>query len=192
MGCRKLDQRLRSRRNIRTTVLRASASNKDNGHSSIRRPEEDEQQWPTLKNVRSTISTITKRRAQEMRSTFTSLVTVPGGRPGQKILATMKKGDLALVIHDPVSGVSYLQGLELATLSKEMVYSKGLRPLLGLDCCHSGAVLRDGQRDDDQHQQGKIREAVYNAEIDRQSSRWDLNLILYFRHRPAISNSFWT
>ncbi|KAF7502222.1 hypothetical protein GJ744_006435 [Endocarpon pusillum] len=51
---------------------------------------------------------------------------------------------------------------------------KGLEPVLVLDCCYLGAVLRDGQRNDDQHQQGKIREAVYNAEIDQQSSRLDL------------------
>ncbi len=57
---------------------------------------------------------------------------------------------------------------------KEMV-DKGLKSVLVLDCCCSGAVLRDSQHNDDQHpREGKIREAVYNAEIDRQSSRVDL------------------
>ena len=160
-----LQQHLEGREKIHTILLKASIGNEDDS----KKPCEDENQWPTLYNVRASVSRIISQ------ATTGDLVHIHfsghGVRRKTKTedFGDHENGDLALVLYDPVSNVRYLQGLELARMLEEMV-DKGLRPVLVLDCCHSGAVLRDAQ-----DQNGKIREAVYNAEIDRQSSNPDIS-----------------
>lgn len=159
-----LHQHLEGRGNIHRILLKASISNEVDS----KKPREDETQWPTLHNVRSSVSRILSQ------ATTGDLVHIHFSGHGvrrktkNEDFGDHENGDLALVLYDPISNVRYLQGLELARMLEGMV-DKGLKPVLVLDCCHSGAVLR-GARD----QNGKIREAVYNAEIDRQSSKLDL------------------
>ena len=175
-GCVKdvqqLQQFLDSRKNIHTTVLQASNCDKDNCYSSMKQPPEDEQQWPTLENVRSVISMITsKARPGEVVHIHFSGHGLRRKTQSEDF-SDHENGDLALVLFDPISGSRYLQGLELAKMLEKMVENR-LKPVLVLDCCYSGAVLRNDEQNHHQRQ-GKIREAVYNAEIDRQSSHPDL------------------
>lgn len=159
-----LQQHFEGRENIHTTLLTASF------HSEVdsKKPFEDENQLPTLENIRSSINRIISK------ANTGDLVHIHFSGHGvrrktqSEDFGDHENGDLALVLYDPISNVRYLQGLELARRLEEMV-DKGLKPVLVLDCCHSGAILRDGR-----DQNGKIREAVYNAEIDRQSSSPDL------------------
>lgn len=167
-----LQQRLDGHKDIHTWVLRGSAEHGDSKSLSKMRPADDEQYWPTLDNVRSRISTIlSKANPGDMVFIHFSGHGVRR-KTRSEDFGDHENGDLALVLYDPVSGVRYLQGLELAVMLKQMVDGKGLKPVLVLDCCHSGAVLRHGLLDDQDHnpQQGAIREAVYDPEIDRQSS----------------------
>lgn len=158
-----LQQHLQTRRNVHSILLKAS---KEDGSEKL---SGDEKQWPTMENVRSSVSTIING------GTHGDLVFIHFSGHGVRRktqaedFGDHENGDLALVLYDLVSNVTYLQGLELATMLKQMV-DKGLKPVLVLDCCYSGAVLR--HRHD---QQGRTREAVYNAEIDRQSSNPDLS-----------------
>ncbi len=179
-----LQQHLQGRYKIHTILLKASIGNEvDSG-----KPCEDEAQWPTLHNVRSSISMIISRASTG------DLVHIHFSGHGvrrktkSEDFGDHENGDLALVLYDPISNVRYLQGLELACMLEEMV-DKGLKPVLVLDCCHSGAVLRDAR-----DRNGKIREAVYNAEIDRQSSSPDLprkKLTLKAPKRDAMAHPNW-
>ena len=158
-----LQQHLEGRENVHTTVLKASINHEVNSG----KPCEDESQWPTLQNLCSSVSAIMNK------ATADDLVHIHFSGHGvrrktqSEDFGDNEDGDLALVLYDPVSNVSYLQGLKLACMLKEMV-AKGLKPVLVLDCCYSGAVLRDGR-----DRNGKIREAIYNPEIDRQSRSSD-------------------
>ena len=158
-----LQQHLEGRENVHTTVLKASINHK----VKSKKPYEDESQWPTLQNICSNVSAIINK------ATTGDLVHIHFSGHGvrrktqSEDFGDDENGDLALVLYDPVSNVSYLQGLKLARMLEEMV-AKGLKPVLVLDCCYSGAVLRDGR-----DQNGKIREAIYNPEIDRQSRSSD-------------------
>ena len=160
-----LQQHFEGRQNIHTILLKASISNEIDS----KKPCEDEDQWPTLDNIRASVSKIISQAATG------DLVHIHfsghGVRRKTKTedFGDHENGDLALVLYDPISNVRYLQGLELARMLEDMV-DKGLKPVLVLDCCHSGAVLRDAR-----DQNGKVREAVYNAEIDRQSSNPDVS-----------------
>ena len=145
---------------INIIVLKASTGNTRDS----RRPPEPEDQWPTLNNVRSHISKIINKAAPG------DLVHIHFSGHGvrrktqSKDFGDHENGDLALVLYDPISDVSYLQGLELAERLKDMV-ERALQPVVVLDCCNSGSVLRQ------EHGRGKVREAVYNAEVDRRSTR---------------------
>lgn len=159
-----LQQHSEGRENIHTTLLKASFDNEVDS----KKPFEDENQLPTLENIRSSINRIISK------ANTGDLVHIHFSGHGVRRktqsndFGDHENGDLALVLYDPISNVTYLQGLELARRLEEMV-NKGLKPVLILDCCHSGAILRDGR-----DQNGKIREAVYNAEIDCQSGSLDL------------------
>ena len=159
-----LQQHLEGRENIHTILLKASIGNE----IDAQKPWEDESQWPTLHNVRSSVSRIISE------ATTGDLVHIHFSGHGVRRMTKHEdfgdheSGDLALVLYDPISNVRYLQGLELARMLEDMV-DKGLKLVLVLDCCHSGAVLRNSL-----DQYGKTREAVYNAEIDRQSSNPEL------------------
>lgn len=188
-----LQLRLDGRKNIYITVLRASNGGKDDYQSSIRRPLEDEQYWPILENVHSALLKIMDKAKSG------NMVHIHFSGHGTRLPTKSKeygdsgRGDLALVLFDPKLKTRYLHGWELATILKQMV-DKGLKVVLTLDCYFSGAVLRDDRHNDYYHQQGKIREAVYNAEIDRQS-----NLLTIFREevprapnkRDAIARTDW-
>ena len=159
-----LHQHFEGREKIHTILLKASIGNDINS----KKPCEDETQWPTLHNVRSSVSRILSQAATG------DLVHIHFSGHGvrrktkSEDFGDHENGDLALVLYDPISNVRYLQGVELARLLEDMV-DKGLKPVLVLDCCHSGAVLREMHDGN-----GKIREAVYSAEIDRQSSNPEL------------------
>ena len=154
-----IEHHLKDDPSINMIVLKASTGN----NRDARRPPEPEDQWPTLDNVRSHISKIINK------ATPGDLVHIHFSGHGvrrktqSKDFGDHENGDLALVFYDPISDVSYLQGLELAKRLKDMV-DRALQPVVVLDCCHSGSVLRES------HGQGKVREAVYNAEIDRRST----------------------
>ena len=155
-----LYQHLEREDRIHTILLKASTGNEDGS----KRPCEDESQWPTLHNVRSSISMImTQASAGDLVHIHFSGHGVRR-KTKSEYFGNHESGDLALVLYDPVSNVRYLQGLELACMLEEMV-NKGLKPVLVLDCCYSGSVLRH-----ERYQNGEIREATFNEEIDRQSS----------------------
>ena len=153
-----IEHHLKDDPRINLTVLKASTTNP----RDATRPPEPDHQWPTLDNVRSHISLISSKAAPG------DVVHIHFSGHGvrrksqSRDFGDHENGDLALVLYDPISGVSYLQGLELAERLKEMV-DRALQPVVVLDCCNSGAVLRG------KHGRGKVREAVYNAEIDHRS-----------------------
>ena len=155
-----IEHHFRDEPSINIIVLKASTDNK----RDPTKPSEPEDQWPTLDNVRSHVSKIISKAAPG------DLVHIHFSGHGvrrktqSEDFGDHENGDLALALYDPISGVSYLQGLELAERLKDMV-DKALQPVLVLDCCNSGSVLRED------HGRGKVREAVYNAEIDRRSTR---------------------
>ena len=160
----RLHQLLEGRDRMHTILFKASIGNE----AGSKKPCEDERQWPTLHNVRSSISMIISQASAG------DLVHIHFSGHGvrrktkSENFGDHEAGDLALVLYDPISNVRYLQGLELACMLERMV-DKGLKPVLVLDCCYSGSVLRDGRKRKDE-----IREAIFNAEIDRQSSSPDL------------------
>ena len=179
-----LHQLFEGRQNIHTILLKASIGNDVNST----KPCEDETQWPTLHNVRSSVSRILSQ------ATTGDLVHIHFSGHGvrrktkSEDFGDHENGDLALVLYDPISNVRYLQGIELAHLLEEMV-NRGLKPVLVLDCCHSGAVLRETR-----FQNGNIREAVYNPEIDLQSSKPGLprkNWTLKAPKRDATAHPNW-
>ena len=179
-----LHQHLEGRDRIHTILLKASIGNE--GGST--KPCEDESQWPTLNNVRSSISMIISQASAG------DLVHIHFSGHGvrrktkSENFGDHKSGDLALVLYDPISNVRYLQGLVLACMLEELV-DKGRQPVLVLDCCYSGSVLRD-----EPNRNGEIREAVFNAEIDRQSSSPDLSskkLIFTAPKRDAMAHPDW-
>lgn len=159
-----LQQHFEGRENVHAILLKVSIDNEVDSKKSF----DNENQLPTLENTCSSINRIISK------ANTGDLVHIHFSGHGvrrktqSEDFGDHENGDLALVLYDPISNVRYLQGLELARRLEEMV-DKGLKPVLVLDCCHSGAILRDG-RDEN----GKIREAVYNAEIDHQSSSLDL------------------
>lgn len=81
------------------------------------------------------------RLLREIRSISISLVMASGRKTKHEDCGDHESGDLALVLYEPISDMRYLQGLELALMLEEMV-DKGLNPVLVLDCCHPGGVLR--------------------------------------------------
>lgn len=180
----RLHQNLEGRDRIHTMLLKASNGNEGGSN----KPCEDESQWPTLHNVRSSISMIISQASAG------DLVHIHFSGHGvrrktkSENFGDHESGDLALVLYDPISNVRYLQGLELACMLEEMV-NKGLKPVLVLDCCYSGSVLRD-ERD----RNGEVREAIFNAEIDRQSSSPDLptkKLTFTAPKRDAVAHLDW-
>ena len=178
-GCvrdvRQFQQCLKSRTDVYTIVLTASDGDHIDGNPLRKRPPENEQQWPTLENVRSAITMITEsaRPGDAVHIHFSGHGLRRKTRSEE--YGDHENGDLALVLFDSVSGQQYLQGLELAKMLETMV-EKGLKPVLVLDCCYSGAVLRDDNGNTiDQQMQGAIREAIFNPEVDRQSTYVDLS-----------------
>ena len=154
-----IEHHLKDDPSINMIVLKASTGN----NRDSRKPLEPEDQWPTLDNIRLYISNIIDKAAPG------DLVHIHFSGHGvrrktqSKDFGDHENGDLAFVLYDPISDVSYLQGFELAKRLKDMV-DRALQPVVVLDCCNSGAVLRGP------HGRGKVREAVYNAEIDRRST----------------------
>ena len=114
-----------------------------------RRPPEPEDQWPTLNNIRPHISKIINKAAPG------DLVHIHFSGHGvrrrtqSKDFGDHENGDLAFVLYDPISDVSFLQGLGLAERLKDMV-DRALQPVVVLDFCNSGSVIREG------HGRGKV------------------------------------
>ncbi|KAL9611934.1 MAG: hypothetical protein Q9167_003457 [Letrouitia subvulpina] len=187
-----LQSRLNGRDNIYTIVLRASNSGKDDCESSVRRPAEDEQTWPTLENVCRALFKIMDEASPG------NVVHIHFSGHGTRLpskseeFGDSERGDLALVLYDPKLKTRYLHGWELASIMKQMV-DKGIKAVLTLDCCFSGAVLRDDRHNNNYHQQGKIREALYNAEIDWHSKPLNIFRESYSlsRKRDAVALNNW-
>jgi uncharacterized caspase-like protein len=130
-----LQQHFEGRENIHTTLLKASIDNEVDS----KKPFDDENQLPTLENIRSSINgIISKANTGDLVHIHFSGHGVRRKTQSEDF-GDHENGDLALVLYDPISNVRYLQGLELARRLEEMV-DKGLKPVLVLDCCHSGAI----------------------------------------------------
>jgi hypothetical protein len=158
--------------NVVLTVLKASTGNSTNPEL----PLESSDIWPTVDNVRLHLDRIanTARPNDRVYIHFSG----HGMRRDTKSSKFNDEEDdddehLAFLLYDKVSGVQALQGLVLAERLKHMVEVKQLKPVLVLDCCYSGAVLRGGDGS------GAVREAMYNAAFypahDRQHLRKEVS-----------------
>lgn len=106
-------------------------------------PLEVPESWPTFKNVVSGIMDITEKASA---GDFVYIhYSGHGTRKETTPLLYEDVGDLALVLlSDNGNEITYLFGLKLAELLKEMV-EKGLLVTLVLDCCFSGSLVRNGK-----------------------------------------------
>ena len=163
---------LEGRDNVHAIVLRASNNGKDDCESSVRRPMEEEESWPTLENVCRALFQIMDKADPG------NVVHIHFSGHGTRLLSKSKefvgleRGDLALVLYDLKLKTRYLHRWELASIMKQMV-DKGIKPVLTLDCCFSGAMLRD-DRPNENYQQSKLREVLYSADVDQHSNPLNL------------------